>query len=109
MSRAILKLHYFDILRKEISFKFCLRKCNSTGDQDCDPDCTEKDTTKGIKQNINVTNGQTKGMTKKFNVTCINSNLRFGLELNFLRLQCFSLKIVREIRVPTLVATDRSC
>ena len=50
--------------KKEIAFKFCLRKCNSTGDQDCDPDCTEQDTTKGVKQNINVTNGQTTGMTK---------------------------------------------
>nr|XP_022336904.1 cell death abnormality protein 1-like isoform X1 [Crassostrea virginica] len=35
----------------------CLPK--NKGDQDCDPDCTEQDTTKGVKQNINVTNGQT--------------------------------------------------
>ena len=64
---------YFYILRKGTLFKFFLRKCNSTGDQDCDPECTEQDTTKEIKQNINVTNGHTTGMTKTFNAICINS------------------------------------
>ena len=62
---------------KKSLLKFCLRKCNSTGDQDCDPDCTEQDTTKGVKQNINVTNGQSTGMTKIFNENSVSISLIF--------------------------------
>ena len=58
---------------KQIFKKICLRKCNSTGDQDCDQmkDCIEQDNTKAVMQYVNKTNGHTTGMTKIFKVNYV--------------------------------------